>query len=307
MKKVLLDCDPGIDDSLAIMLAVNSGVISLEHISTTHGTGPVEQTARNAQRVVEYLGIGAVVNQGSTKPWYVDPMPPQAAAHGEDGLGGTNLLPLDPSQQPSKQNFAQFLVNAVKSGVSTIVATGPLTNIARAFRSYPTVMNGIDELVMMGGVFDVPGNAGPSAEVNFYADPHAADYVLTETKVRKVIVPLNITRQVLLTPKMNERFSNSLSATLAKSIAAHYQDFSQRVVKLQGCPLHDPLAMGYAIDPSFLELTEMRVVVEPEGKYTRGECVVDRRPGRQKEPNVFVATGVDAQKFLDYFIETISK
>ena len=159
----------------------------------------------------------------------------------------------------------------------------------------------------MGGVFNAPGNAGRIAEVNFYADPHAADFVLSQTSVKKVIVPLNITRQVLLAPGMNGQISKSKSGALARSIVRHYQDFSQRIVKLKGCPLHDPLAMGYAIDPSFLTLTPMEVVVEPEGKYTRGACVVERRKRHQKGDNVSVATKVDSQKFLDYFIKTISK
>jgi inosine-uridine nucleoside N-ribohydrolase len=175
-----------------------------------------------------------------------------------------------------------------------------------AFQRNSRVMRELEELIIMGGAFRTHGNVDSLSEFNFYADPHAADYVLQKTEgVCKVLVPLDVTHKVILTPTDLKELGDSMSAKLAKSIAAKYQRaYLERGFK--GNPLHDPLAMGYCIDDSFLKLKPLSVHVETQGIYTRGMCVSEERPWVHEEPNLAVALEVKPEKFLGYFKKAIS-
>ena len=304
MKRIIYDCDPGVDDGLAILLAINSQKLQVEGITTVHGNSPIEKTTNNALRILDYMDSDIPIVKGASKPLKV-PRINAESIHGNDGLGDSKLLPKK-SKRKYKTNGSKFISDQIKNGVRTIVATGPLTNIALAFQRYPKTMNELEELIIMGGCFHMMGNIDRLTEFNFGADPHAADYVLQQD-VKKIIVPLNVTHQVVLTRQKLDQIKDTKSGKLAKSIDKNYQKVYMRS-GYKGNPLHDPLAMGYAIDRSFLKLTTLNLRVETEGKYTKGVCVPEERPWMSKiKPNAYVALKVDSKRFLNYFLKTISQ
>lgn len=309
MKKIIYDCDPGIDDALAIILALKSGIISIEAITTVFGNSPVEITTNNALRLLEYLNKEIPVGIGAEKPLSLDlhNLERAKSVHGKDGLGDTPLL-LKKANRKSDYKAVELILKKIKQGVRTIVATGALTNIADAFKKDPKTMNLLKELIIMGGVILRPGNIDRLSEANFYSDPHAADFIINQN-IKKILIPLNVTHQTILTKNHLNQIPNSKTGMLVKSIVKNYQDFYIKNSNLPGCPLHDPLAMGYAINPGFLKLTPMNLKVETQGKYTRGVCVPELRKKMisQTKPNILVAKDVNIKAFLDFFIKTISK
>ncbi len=305
IRRVVFDCDPGVDDALALILAMNSRRVALEGITTVSGNVGVNQTTRNACRLLDYLGLDVPVAKGASRPLKARPSH-AGSVHGKDGLGDSPLLPRGSSRKTESEDAASFIVRSVESGVRTIVATGPLTNIALAFQKDGKVMDRVEELIVMGGAIRVPGNVDSQSEFNFYSDPDAADYVLQGTTVPKVLVPLDVTHRVVVTPAGLAEIGGSRTGMLAKSVLGKYQ--REYVASgFRGAPLHDPLAMGFCIDRTFLELQPMHVRVETSGTYTRGACVPEERPWMHRRPNVKVALGVDSERFLDYFKKTVSR
>lgn len=302
-KKILLDCDTGVDDALAILLALGSDTVSLEGITTVHGNSPIEQTTTNTLRLLDFLDKDIPVAKGCEKPLALNRIN-AGDFHGSDGLGDSNLLP-NTSNRKYQPDAIKFIIDKVKDGVRTLVATGPLTNIARAFETDPKTMSLLDELIIMGGSIYVPGNIDKLSEFNFYVDPHAADYVMQQ-KIKKILIPLDVTRKVILTKNDLEKLPKNKKSDLIKSISKKYREAYMKFTNLPGNPLHDPLAMGYAIDPGFVELISMNLKIESEGKYTRGTCVPELRSKNGKEPNVHVALKVDSKRFLDYFLNTVA-
>jgi purine nucleosidase len=301
LKKIILDCDPGVDDALAIVLALNSGKIELEGITTVNGNVGVDQTFLNAHRILDYFKIDVPVARGASRPLKAAPVHAESF-HGRDGLGDSILLP--PGAKTRSKNAIDFLLQSVDSGLKTIVATGPLTNIALAFQKDSEVMNKLEALIIMGGAIHEPGNVDSVSEFNFYADPDAADYVL-HTKVPKILVPLDATHKALLTRSAVQEMKNTASGKFVKSIIAKYLG-AELAQGIGGAHLHDPLAMGYCIDRSFVKLQSAFLRVETQGKYTQGACVVEERPWVQYVPNAKYAWDVDSKRFVDYFIDTVS-
>ena len=299
MKKIILDCDPGVDDALAIVLALNSGKIALEGITTVNGNVGVEQTFRNAHRILDYFEIDIPVARGASRPLKVAPVHAESF-HGHDGLGDSRLLPPGAKPRPKQQNAIDFLIQSVASGLRTIVATGPLTNIALAFQKDAKVMEQLEELVIMGGAIHEHGNVDTLSEFNFYADPDAANYVF-QTKIPKVLVPLDATHRALLTPSAVRKIKDTPSGKFVKSVLAKYLH-AELAEGNGGAHLHDPLAMGYAIDKSFVKLKSTFLRVETQGKYTRGACVVEERPWVKYTPNAKYAFDVDAKRYVEYFV-----
>jgi inosine-uridine nucleoside N-ribohydrolase len=305
MKRIILDCDPGIDDALALLLAFKSGRVILAGVTTVSGNVSVEQTTKNACRLLDYAGADVPVAKGAARPLRVPPLHGERV-HGKDGLGDSPLLPPSSQRRLEREDAAGFILDCVRSGVETIVATGPLTNIALSFQRDEKTMGGVKELIIMGGAVRVAGNVDSISEFNFYADPDAADYVLQRTGVRKVLVPLDVTHQVIMTPARLSRIGDSPTGRLAKSILRTYVR-RYRGEGLPGSPLHDPLAIGYCLDETFLRLRPMFLRVETTGTYTRGACVPEERVLAHRRPNVSVALGVDSERFLDYFEDVLSK
>lgn len=304
MKRIIFDCDPGVDDALALLLALKSGRVELAGITTVSGNVSVDQTTKNACRLLDYAGADVPVAMGAAGPLKVPPLHGERV-HGKDGLGDSPLLPPSSPRRLERDGAVGFILGCVRSGVKTIVATGPLTNIALAFQRDEKTMRGLKELIIMGGAVRVAGNVDSISEFNFYADPDAADYVLQRPGVPKVLVPLDVTHQVIMTQARLSELGDSPTGRLAKSIL---QTYVRRYMDegLRGSPLHDPLAMGYCLDETFLRLRPMFLRVETTGTFTRGACVPEKRAMERRRPNVSVALGVDSERFLDYFGDTIS-
>ena len=290
------------DDALAIVFALNSARLELEGITTVNGNVGVNQTSLNAKRILDYFHVDIPVARGASRPLKVAPVHAKAF-HGMDGLGESLLLPGRSTRKLDSRNAVDFIVDKVAAGIRTLVATGPLTNVALAFGKNPRVMNRLEELVIMGGAIHEPGNVDAASEFNFYADPDAADYVL-QTRVPKVLIPLDATHRALLTSEDVEEIKDTISGKFVKSIISKYVR-AELAAGRKGGPLHDPLAMGYCIDNTFVKLKPAFVRVETQGRFTRGACVTEERPWVNVTPNLSYAFDVDASRFVNYFKKAV--
>jgi inosine-uridine nucleoside N-ribohydrolase len=319
----LIDTDPGIDDALALLLALASPEVSVEAITSVAGNVPVDFTTANVHRI---LSIGAPIRRprvarGAAAPLR-GPLVTAADFHGDDGLGGISLL-RDPSGQlrypasaasPDVQGSIDgpdlILEMAGRfAGDLVIVALGPLTNLAVALERDRRRLSGVARIVIMGGAIAVPGNVTPSAEFNFHVDPEAAAAVF-RSGLPVELVPLDATEQVRLG-------RGDLAAALARGrapVARFIDDFTGHLFALgdrrgeEGFALHDPLAVGVALDPSLVELEPYHVDVEDEGRLTRGASVADRRtiPSSEKaSPNCRVAMTVHSGRFIELFLARV--
>lgn len=304
-KKIIIDCDIGVDDAIAIILAMNSPELEIIGITTTHGNTDIEQTTANALRFLDYFNSKIPVVQGSARPMIIE-FYDAKTMHGTDGLGNTDMLPY--STRTAQQDAVEFICEKVRSGeVKTIVATAPLTNIAKCFQKYNKVMCGLDELIIMGGAIYEHGNTDRKSEFNFYADPHSAEYVLHQP-VKKTLIPLDVTNKVPLTQEYINKMPVNRTTDLIKSIIQKYHHHYTNILKMKGISMHDPLAVAYAIDKTMFAAKYMDIKVECDGKYTRGTCVPEDRTGVHKKnakPNVNVAIGINTDKFWDCFLNAV--
>jgi len=316
-RHLAIDTDVGVDDALALMFAWHHAEASIELITTVAGNVPIRTATRNARGLT---GLLADVNRGSA----VQQVPPIAQGasrplrgaletathvHGSDGLAGASALRhrdgraiLDVVLPPTRRDAVGRLVQAAERYGSelTIVALGPLTNIAHALERAPQAMGAVGRVVVKGGAVMVPGNITPVAEFNFYVDPWAAERVMG-SGLPLTLVPLDVTQQVrLLSRRVSEAASGSASA-LAK-LAVHFvrSGFGGRW-RREGMPMHDPLAVAVALHPELVDTRAMAVQVETDGKLTRGQVITDRRPHAEagERPFVDVALAVDATRAAD--------
>ncbi|MEE9147942.1 MAG: ribokinase [Candidatus Tectomicrobia bacterium] len=311
---VAIDTDPGVDDALALMLALRSPELRVELITTVAGNVTLEMATANARRLLALIDAPTwpVLAQGAAHPLR-RPLHTATYVHGNDGLGGLTRLyhrdgtpryPL-PATFTAQRQAPQRLIQLVQTHGHdlTVVALGPLTNIARAIQRAPDTMRQLGCLVIMGGAISVPGNVTPTAEFNIFVDPHAADIVLS-SGLPMTLVPLDITRQVRLTRSFFSQMVSGSGTKLAQAtrqMTRHLLDGPQRQ---RGMPMHDPLAVAVAMDPSLVQCTRLPLQVETQGQQTVGMTVADRRdsPYRASDvPLVDVALEVDADRFLALF------
>jgi ribokinase len=315
-RPVVIDTDPGIDDALALMLALRAPEIHVELLTTVAGNVPVDVATANACRLVALLNPSSwpVVAQGAARPLRRS-LYTATAIHGHDGLGGlTQLRHADgslqypPPQRPTaKRQAVQRLLTLVETYRQdlTVIALGPLTNIARAIVHAPETMQQLGRLIIMGGAVAVPGNVTAVAEFNIFVDPHAADIVF-RAGLPITLVPLDVTRQVRLTHTVLRAWgSRSKLAHLIRQLTQHVL---QGPRGQHGMAMHDPLAVAVALDPSLVQLTPVALWVETRGERTLGMTVADRRaPERQAEApaTIEVALEVDAARMLALFAERV--
>ncbi|WP_350343502.1 nucleoside hydrolase [Proteinivorax tanatarense] len=300
MKKVILDVDPGIDDAMALALAFKSEKLDILGITTVAGNLPLETTTQNAANVLDVLEGKCKVYKGSEKPLEKH-LRTAEHIHGPTGLGYLELPEI--KENIAQQDAVTFMAEQINRypGEITIIAVAPLTNIAKLFKDYPKIDEKIAEIIIMGGAVDVKGNVTEQAEFNIYADPEAANIVFSG-KCGKTLVGLDVTLKVLLTAKELDEIScikNKVSDAVEK-MTRFYLDKYENVNKLAGCALHDPLAVGVAIQPDIVKTTPMYLeVVEQEGE-NRGK-VLKKAQGEI----IKVCKGVDSDKFLRYYIEAL--
>jgi pyrimidine-specific ribonucleoside hydrolase len=325
-RRIILDTDPGVDDALAIFLALRSPELKVEAITPVSGNVPLSLTLPNALRLVEIARRTDVpVAAGAATP-LVRRLVTASYVHGNNGLGGAEFP--EPKLKPVTENAAQIICQIVSSspGQITIVGIGPLTNVATALKSDPELAPKIKEIVVMGGSLTA-GNITPSAEFNFYVDPEAARIVF-DSGVPITMVGLNVTEKVLLGEpqiKILEAAQNPVSQASAKilrSTLAHLR--GGRGISTKGMAMHDPLTVAYLIDPTLLTLKDYVVEIETSGEFTAGESVgygaaperlsppmdsslpATDSTSREFKPNAKVAVEVDPDKFFSLLLPRLT-
>jgi len=297
---VLLDCDPGHDDAIAMLLALGSDELELRGVTTVAGNQTLEKTTANAIRVLELAGRAEIpVAAGAGRPLVREPRV-AAEVHGETGLDGPDLPP--PQGEPSPQHAVDFLAERIEG--ATLVATGPLTNVALLLARHPEAVP--ERIVLMGGAI-AEGNVTPAAEFNIWADPEAAHRVFT-SGLDVTMVGLDVTHKALVTSAHAEQLGQS--GRIGKVVAElleFYGGFHRTVYGWDGSPIHDAVAVAHVIDPTLLELEHVNVRVDCESELCRGRTVADiwRRTGL--EPNANVAVGIDSERFVDLLLQRLAR
>ncbi|MED2256466.1 nucleoside hydrolase [Brevibacillus parabrevis] len=307
MKKVILDVDTGIDDALAISYAVHSPHLEVCGINTTFGNITVEEATRNTLQMLELLGATHIpVYQGSSRPIVRELTGKARLFHGENGLG--NVVLPEPTATAQPESATQFLISTIKANPHqvTLITVGSMTNLARAIMAAPEIVTLIEQVVVMGGAVSVPGNRTPVAEANICADPEAAAFVF-QSGIPLTMVGLDVTMQTLLT-RDHLREWRALDTPLAHVFADMcqvYMDAYATVGNLRGCGLHDPLAVGVVIDPTFVKKVPMHVEVDTSGGASDARTIGDRRANPAEPANVQVCLEVDHERFVEHFLQHV--
>ncbi len=308
MQRIILDTDPGIDDALALFLALASPEITLEAVTTVQGNVSVEQTTYNALTLLTLAGRTDIpVAYGSAEP-LVRKRVHAAHVHGQNGLGDITLP--EPTIAPVEQQAIDLIIEKIMSnpGEITLVPIGPLTNIALAVRREPRIAQHVHEVVIMGGAVRVPGNVTPSAEFNIFADPHAAHIVFHAGWPLR-LVSLDVTTRVSMYRQQVEALAaqGGKVITAIQQMMAYYFDVFGPAYGSTTFQMHDPLCLATAFQPDFITWEPAYVDVELAGTLTLGETVGYFKRPNSPEPNMQVSVGVDSERFLTMFIERIGK
>ena len=287
MGPVVIDCDPGVDDAIALLWAFASP-LDVRAVTVVAGNVPLAFTAANARRVVTLAGRGDVpVHAGCPRP-LVERLETAEHVHGESGLDGAELPPADIALADGHA-VDRLIALAHAHGQLTVCAVGPLTNVAVALVKDPAIAPKLARVVLMGGAVG-DGNVTPSAEFNFYVDPHAAKVVF-ESGVPIVMLGLDVTEQVRPTPPRLERLQ-ALDNAAGRTVAGMLGHYAARAA--DGGALHDPLAVGYLLAPELFDGRDAVVEIATDG-LCRGRSVVDRRGRTPHAPNARVLMEVDAE------------
>jgi purine nucleosidase len=303
----LLDCDPGHDDMVAILLAAAHPRIDLLAITTVAGNGTLERTTYNARAVCGMAGIRDVpIAAGAPGP-LVGTLRTAEHVHGESGLDGAELAAADVPLAP--EHAVDLMARLLREAPEplTLVPTGPLTNVALLLRTHPDLAERVREIVLMGGSTDV-GNVEPLAEFNIHVDPEAADVVFS-SGLPVTMCGLNVTHQALATEAVLERL-RGLGTPLAETVVrllVFFRDRYRDIWGLPAPPVHDPVAVARVIDPELVRCEEAHVAVELHGTHTRGATVCDRFGVRGRTPNARVARELDAAGFWDLVVGAVDR
>lgn len=297
-RKVLIDCDPGIDDAVALCMALFDPRLEVLAVTAVEGNASAAQTSRNLQAIVEQLDPPRYPRFGVAQSGDTAPMASGEAFHGSDGLANRNFaVSLLHHQHPSEKVICD-VVRAHPENV-TIVTLGPLTNLARALQRDPELPTLIRQIVMMGGCVDGVGNVTACAEFNMYCDPAAARLVF-ESPTTKTLVPLDVTRQLVFSLDLLDQLPDegSRAGRFLQQIVPYYFRTHRQRLGLEGIHLHDAVAMTALLHPEFFEGSEMSGSVETMGELTRGMTVFDRRFPRER-PNMEVLVKAQRSEVQD--------
>jgi purine nucleosidase/pyrimidine-specific ribonucleoside hydrolase len=308
---VWLDCDPGHDDAMALILACHNPAIKLLGVSAVHGNVEVEKCAVNACRVLEIAGHADVpVYMGSAVP-LVRKAVTCPEIHGDSGLDGTEFPGC--SKTALEGNAVVAMFESIKAHVEanaekvTLIATGCCTNVALLLRVYPAVEDMLDRIVIMGGSVRGRGNIGLNAEFNILIDPEAADIVM-RSRVPTVQVPLDVTHTALVTREVLDRV-RGLESKFGKLLEELLLFFAKTYEEVEGMPdppLHDPCAVAYVINPEMFETVHTWVYVDLHSSIAPGQTLVDwinAKGAKEEEKNCTVALSMDVPRFWDMMLE----
>ncbi|MBD0317800.1 MAG: nucleoside hydrolase [Thermoleophilia bacterium] len=302
---LLLDCDPGHDDAIALLLALASPEVDLLGVTTVAGNQTLAKTTANALRVLEFVARSDVpVAAGADRPLVREPSV-AAHVHGESGLEGPDLP--EPVGRPVDAHAVDFLARHIVEHARpvTLVATGPLTNVALLLARYPEVEGRVGRVIAMGGSI-AEGNMTPAAEFNIWADPEAAQRVFA-SPLETTMVGLDVTHRALMRREHAERLrATGRTGRMVAELFDFFHGYHVRTYGFDGSPIHDALALAHAFRSELVETAYRHVEVECASELCRGRTVVDlwRRTGH--EPNVHVGVGVDGERFIELLVERLS-
>ncbi len=303
---MLLDCDTGVDDAVAILLTKHLKTLELVAVTCVAGNVEVEHTTENTLRVLELAGLGQVpVFRGAERPLFGEQVTAYHV-HGRNGLNGLELPPAKRTAETLPAWDAIYKTAKRYAGELTIVAIGPLTNLALAIMKYKELPHLLKRIVVMGGAA-VGGNITPSAEFNVYADPEAADMVFS-SGARVTMCGLDVTMESYFTPEELAELG-----ALGSKQAVFARDVLQGILRfymgygLAGVAFHDPVTVLYADDDSFFRTEHVWIRVETKGKLTRGKTVTDLYSDKQMEHNASIVTKVDREEFKRRVFENIAR
>jgi inosine-uridine nucleoside N-ribohydrolase len=299
---IILDCDPGHDDAIALLLALASPELELLGVTTTYGNQTLEKTTANALRVLELVGRTDVpVAAGAAEP-LERPLVVAAHVHGESGLDGPTLPP--PSAEPASADAVAWIAGAVASSQSpvTLVPTGPLTNVARYLERHGT--QGVERVVLMGGAI-AEGNMTPAAEFNIWADPEAAQAVF-DSGLDVTMIGLDVTHQAVTGADVQRRLRESGSiGVFVAELVEFFTVYHRQTYGWDGAPIHDAVAVAHVLRPGLVETKLRNVEVERVSELCRGRTVVDLWLRTDRPANAHVGVGLDTPAFFDLLVERI--
>ena len=307
-QRILIDTDPGIDDSLAILLALASPELSLEGLSVVHGNCSLERGTRNALSILELANAGHIpVAKGCELP-LVQPSLLAPETHGNQGLGYAKLP--EPRARHISQHGCDFLIEKLLAspGEIIVVAIGPLTNLALAIRKEPRIESAIKELIIMGGAIRHEGNQTALAEFNTFVDPHAA-HIIYHSEIPITLVPLDVTYQCILTAQDVERLQQIESPIppFIRDATKFYMEYHDAYQRIEGCVINDPLALALTFAPNLCEYQELPVDVDISGGVSMGKTFADFYNYSKQPANMKVALGVQARDFIELFLERMER
>ena len=315
MQRIILDTDPGLDDALALFLALASPEVQLEAITTVSGNVHVDLTTRNALALLELTGRTTIpIARGCDRPIVRQPVVADYV-HGHNGLGGISLP--EPQLRTVKQHAIDLIIEKIMAAPQEIslVPVGPLTNIAMALRKEPRIAEYVREVVIMGGALRVPGNVTPEAEFNIFADPHAAHMIFhAGWPIR--LVTLDVTQKTLLErERVQELASNGNPITwLIQQMVENFLNTFGLPRGITAFQMHDPLCLSAAFQPEIITWEPAYVDVELAGKLTLGETVsyfsnrtedIDPSLESLHAPNMLTSVGVDVERFITLYVDRI--
>ncbi|ALP50066.1 nucleoside hydrolase [Corynebacterium glutamicum] len=307
--KIILDCDPGHDDAVAMLLAAGSPETELLGITTVGGNQTLDKVTHNAQVVATIADINAPIYRGVTRP-LVRPVEVAEDIHGDTGMEIHKYELPEPTKQVEGTHAVDFIIDTIMNnepGSVALVPTGPLTNIALAVRKEPRIAERVKEVVLMGGGYHV-GNWTAVAEFNIKIDPEAAHIVFNE-KWPLTMVGLDLTHQALATPEIEAKF-NELGTDVADFVVALFDAFRKNYQDAQGFdnpPVHDPCAVAYLVDPTVFTTRKAPLDVELYGALTTGMTVADFRAPAPADCTTQVAVDLDFDKFWNMVIDAVKR
>jgi pyrimidine-specific ribonucleoside hydrolase len=296
---IVIDCDPGHDDAIAILLALASPELELIGVTTVAGNQTLDKTTRNALVTLEIAGRSDIpVAVGAATPLRRE-LRTAAYVHGETGLDGPELP--EPSAQPVEAHAADFLADLIEPGF-VLVPTAPLTNLALMLERHPDVRDRLERIVWMGGAI-AEGNITPAAEFNAFVDAEAAAAVFASAIT---MIGLDVTHKALFRRAHAERLRDAGRAgRFVAELSDFFQAFHERSYGFDGSPIHDAMAVAHVLDPTLVTTRHVNIAVETNSELCDGRTVVDLRGVTGREPNADVGVDVDAERFLELLVSRI--